>query len=622
MTEPEADVEFRERQYNAYEALADYHALDPTIPVGGLPPREYDRIRRECAEATLTPQQAYDLAWVDLEYAMAIGRSDINYATEEPYSPKEVAGAFDSARRLFKQVADNEAGSRLLRAQARTAQASVDQHKEIVTGKPRLVSPKPYLPYLNTIRTVAQEFIDQPDLTDEERDFTQALTVQATLTEYAYQRGWYLPAPSRQPWDMTAYQANRSWHDVHIYIGGQSNDDDIVMRLDPRLFNEWVDTYKDQFAGMRAYLDHLPGLQLTGKPQFTKGSGEAARYDARIAKHRQALGVANVVIAAINDFRGELFERGVIVPAERVKELTKEVPNERDISDYAMWYLTEYDGSTLDAVFTRNLEGLNKLRQNEDLLPDERAVLSWMLLDHARMLALDAGKDRTRLDEARLRFGTAITSFQSTKKMFARLRRPGQVYDAGLAAEAAEVQRGLFTSTDPYALRRIIADYHKNAAGLFVGVKDIKGDADQVAALRYSLDRATLSLLPAAADPELRHLLLPTSPRLNHRQVGVAFPAIYDARVSGYDLASQIEVQIVDGDDIVAGTGRVEIGRNILVLSGDPLALLRQLSAYLSVEAKAKGGANQKGKTTTGSRSEHVRELSERLAFAISDADV
>lgn len=79
VVESQAD---REKQFNMHEALAKYRATDTTVPIGGLSPQAYESVLVECAEAKLTAEQMFDLAWVQLEYAMAIMRSDLNYATK------------------------------------------------------------------------------------------------------------------------------------------------------------------------------------------------------------------------------------------------------------------------------------------------------------------------------------------------------------------------------------------------------------------------------------------------------------------------------------------------------------------------------------------------------------
>ncbi|HVI69344.1 MAG TPA: hypothetical protein VM581_02700, partial [Magnetospirillaceae bacterium] len=594
------------------------HATDEFVPVGGLSPRDYELVLEAWEGVTPSPEQAYDLAWVELERAMALVRSDINYATEEPYTPKDIAAGFESARQAFRQLSLDPNASRLTLAQARVAESSVKQHHEIVTGKPLIQSCTRYLPYLRTIRTVAGELIDQPDLTADEERFIHGLTVASNLTYHAFTNGWFLPTPPRQSWDITAHSAKRGIHDVQIQLS--TGDDPRLLVLEPHEFGD----EDDIFVAIRDYLGiEPPDYQPVGRPLSHKSKGELTQNNARANRFRRTEAIADMLISRLNKTIQDQMTLGIILPEDVVKEATKEKPIERDMSDAAVWYLVDFDGQTMDAMFLSNLKELDRLRHFEGILPEERAILSWMQLDYARMLALDAGEDRVLLDEARQQFGVAIELFQSAERQLKRKRRPGEAQDIALAAQVAAVERGLYTSTDRYAVRRIISDYHANAAGLFVKAKDMHGEVDQVTAQRSALSRATLSLLQATADPEIRHLLLPTSPRLNENQVAVAFPVLYDEKASGYDLSSPIAVQVVGGDDIVAGARRVEVGRDVLMLDKDPAALLRQLAGFLSSEAKPKGaGTKRKAKPAASSRSTHVRDLSERLAYAISDADV
>lgn len=611
------EYEIREQQFNTHEALKQYRLIDPAVPVGGLRPEEYDRIREQVHPPT-TADQDYDVAWIDLEYAMAIARSDINYATEEPYATKEITAAFEAAKGKFRAVQHNADASRLLRLQALVAQASVDQHREIVTGKPRLVGAGPYLPYLKTIRAASRELLDASDITEEERRFLHALTVMSNLTYRAYQNGWFLPASTRQDWDIVAHNAFRGRHDTPIRIG--EGNEETALNINPASLSPGG---ADEFAALRNYLEiEPPDYQQIGTPNFRKGSGEAEKHRARVARRDKTGQLVDFLLERMNGFINFQKERGLILPEQMVQEATKEVAIERDISSSAIWYLLDFDGETHDGLFKQHLEELHRLRIFERVLPEERSVIAWMELDHARMLALAAGDDRIALDQAREMFGKTITYFEGSHKMYKRLRRHGEAYDAQLAAEAAAVQRGLYTSTDRYALRRIVSDYHANAAELFVKVKDISGTADQVAATRQALSRATLALLMAAADDEIQHLVLPTSPRLKDNQTAVAFQKLYDPKVSGYDLATPIAIQLVDGDDIVSGERRVEVGRDALVLDGDPVALLRQLSNFLATNAKTSKGKQKAKSGGNTTRSGRVGSLSERLAYAISDADV
>lgn len=508
---------------------------------------------------------------------------------------------------MFRTVYEHPYASRLLRAQARVAQAAVGQHKEIVSGKPTLNRSTPYVPYLKTIRLVAHDFLDAgSDLTQEEQRFLQALTVESAITTHMYTSGWALPASSRQPWDVTAHNAERSKQDVPIHIG--LTDDISVLGLDANDFAFGPDA---DFAVLRAHLKvEPPDFEPRAKLGFLANSKQHENYKENLA--------AYAVTENFHIFvRDQMFkhirlqaERGVDISAkDRIKMRQQEKPLDRDVSESAVWYLLDFDGTTLNDYFVNHLTELNRLRQRGIILPEERTALSWMQLDYAQLLALDAGEDKKKLDAARLAFENSITYFEGLDRMCQRLRRFGEAYDAQLAARAADVLRGLYTSSDKFKLRKVVKGYHENIGSSFDKIK-APTDPDQVAAWRHTLNRVTLSLALAAAQPEMRHLLLPAPPRVGPKQVGLAFPVIFD-EYPGYDIAAPVAVELVEGDGIEVNQGRIHVGRDALLLDGDPLALLRALSGYL---APAKGNKR-------ANLQEPVQELTEKLAYAISDAD-
>lgn len=603
----------QERQYNAHRQLEAYRSADEfAVPVGGLSPQYYERILEAWEDVQPVSEQAYELGWVRLEWAMAIARSDINYATEEPYTAKEKTAAFEQTRHYLQRVASDANASRLLRSQARIAQSSIPQHQELLAGKGLITSASRYVGYLKTIRAVAADFIDQADLSEEEERFVHTITVASNLTAHAYRQLWFLPAPPRQSWDITAYSSDPKIHDIFITLGAPSDDPRIVT-VHPTVLG----TPEDKFATMRNYLQvEPPDYEPTGGRVVHGSKSVFNTIQRRYDFYTKTRDVAKQLNRSLQGAQMQQNKLGLPLREPQIKENTKEKSIERDICDAAVWYLAEFDGETIDARFMEHYNMLNNLRRFEGILPHERVVLAWMQLDYARAMALEAGNEEGKLGRARLQFGTAIDFFEGAERQFKRKRLQGEAYDAALAAQVAAVERGLYTSTDLYALRRIIKDYHLGAANIFLKVKDITGPPEQVAASRHSLSRATLSLLMAAADAEMQHLILATSPRVRHDKIAVGFQVLYEPKVSGYELAAPIAIQLVDGNDIVAGERRVEVGRDALILHGDPLALLRQLSVLHTSGNVGKG----KRTKTTPVRNADVQELSERLAYAISDA--
>jgi len=600
----------------AREALRQYAATDPEIPVGGLPPRDYERWRRDLGDLTiLPPQQQLERGWLELEYAMAIMRGGIDFETEEPYDRRKINAAFSESRGIFTAISHNESADPATRMYARLAMLSVTMHQEVVAGKPPSLmpqihksTPKAYLPYLRGLHAAAAELLSGPD-PESYAQILHMISVMAPLTAQSFRQNWYLPAAPRQPWDVTIHSADRTGRpDLMIVIDGEPTHQQHMV-IDSAALRPEGET--DPLAVIKKFVE-------VG-PEYTSPSRKSTWFE--------GISVYKLVpmINAHLDYLGEL---GVRPADEIIQEESRREPPAREIFDEVTWYLTEYSAQTVRGVLEAQVTALEQHRQNEGLRPDEQRILGWMQLELAQVVALDGD-----YDAAREGFAHAMDTFLRAQRMFMRERRPGDAHDAVLAQAAAEVHRALYTSReksgalDRFALRRAIDRYIGEIAEIFASANKIKAEGDQLAVVTHTIDRATLVLLQAAANEELRHIILPNSPHTSDTQDAVALHILYDSKASSYDVARPIGIKLTDGSEIAAAPGTVSVGRNAFTVFGTAADLLHELIALVNpgkVKAAIGKGASKKKKgqspAAVRARSEEVEELSEELAYAISDA--
>lgn len=616
--------------FEGAEALKNYRETPVEVPVGGLPAKDYERWREATDKIKLAPQQALERGWMELEYGMAMMRGAIDPETEEPFDERKINMAFEAARQFFSRLAKDESAPLPLRMEARLAALSVSQHQEVIKGKPMTSSARYYAQFLNGLRSTAQTMLHEVENTPELGHLIHVAELMAIMTETAYLGGWYLPAAPRQPWDVTMHIAQRLSPDVNIVIDR------------PRTTDDELDVYSDQMAGfvdkkgpfavMRTYLEvEVDFAKGRGKPAFPKGSGLAEKWMVQKEKGNSLGRIIDNLLPRVNAQIERLVAKG-IRPAEEIIVETAHVEEPvRDIHPEVTWYLTEYQPEISSPELAVQVAALEKRRSTEGLFPDEQRALGWMQLELAVAMALEA-QEQPELDTARERFAAAMDTFIRAQRMFTRMRRPGDAHDALLAQAGTDVYRAFYTSrnkdgsVDNYAVRRAISRYIEQVSDAFASANKVKADPEQVAALTHMAHRATLIMLQAVANEELRHLVLPAPLRTGDRQDVTALHLILSEKVSGYDITQPISVKLVDGSDITAGDHEVFVGRDALNIAGSPDALLRELVALLGKEGgkgkvgkKAKGAKPKQGSVAIA-RSEEVRNLSEQLAYAISDA--
>lgn len=613
-----------ERLARAREALREYAATDPDIPVGGLQPHDYERWRYQTEDLSLlNPQQHLERGWLELEYAMAMLRGGIDRETEEPYDKRKINTTFSEARNIFAALARNESAPPAQRMQARMASASVFMHQEIVTGKSRVLgkgTPKHYLPYLSALHSAAAEMLNDPQ--DGYEELLHMIEIMAPLTAQVFVQNWYVPAAPRQPWDVTIHSAERGRPDIPVVINrAATRQTDLPIHTSTlsKVFKS-----DDEFIAARTY------ARLGPEYAIPKGTG---RHEVR-ANWDRAMQIdllcqtAQVLVDQINSHLDFLKELGVRPADDIIEEETNRPPAPREIFPEITWYLTEYGEQTLRGVLEAHVTLLERHRQNEGLWSDEQRILGWMQRVLAEVTALDGD-----YDTAREGFGRAMDTFIRAQRMFMRERRPGDAHDAVLAQAATEIHRALYTSrtkngeVDRYALRRAVTRYIGQVSEIFASANKIKAEGDQQEVVKFTIDRATLILLQAAANEELRHIILPNSPHISDVQDAIALHILYDAKASGYDMTAPVSIKLTEGSEIIAGNRTVSVGREAFTVFGTTTELLRELTALVNpgqVKAAVGKGASKKKKqqpkVSGKSRSDEVEELSEELAYAISDA--
>lgn len=620
MTQPESTLPQAEIIARSNEALRHYHATDVSVPVGGLPPLKYEQWRRNIEDDALSPAQYLERGWLELEYGMAMMRGGIDVETEEPYDHRKIAGTFESARQYFTRLAKNDAAPLYLRAQARLSAISVFMHQEVVTGKPpstqpeiHVATPKVYLPFLRGLHAVATELLADGDAPNAEcAEILAMIGIIAPLNAQVFKHNWYLPSAPRQPWDVTMHSSTRTRPDMHAVIDREPTSEyDLTIRtleLTPQ--------------------DNKDPLLLA--KEFVRLGPEYASIDKKITWF---WAINYTLVDQMNDHLDYLETLGVQPADEVIEEAARPPETVRDVLPEAIWYLTEYTAQTSSQELAAYVRQLEVHRRELRLLPDEQRVLGWMQLELAQALSLEAA-NQAQLDAARDRFADAMDTFVRAQRMFMRADQPGDALDAVLAQTAAEVYRAFYTSRakdgsiDAYAVRRAIASYHDQVAAIFASANKIKAHDEQVAALKHMIRRATLILLQGAANEELRHLILPVSPRFSDQQDAIALHMLGGHNVSNYDVAEPISVLLGPGNDITAGYRRITVGVDILAVSGGSVELLKELTNLLrsgktnaAIGKKAgKIKGNKQTKAGNTARSERVQQLSVQLANAVSDA--
>lgn len=613
----------------AREALQEYAATDPEVPVGGHQVRDYERWRHETEDVSvLSPQQQLERGWLELEYAMAIMRGAIDPETEEPFDERKINTAFEAARQFFGRLAKDESVPLPLRMQARIASLSVNQHEEIVKGKPMVKTSRYYAQFLNGLRSAAQMMLREVEHTPELGQLIHMIEIMALMTEAGYSRAWFMPAASRQPWDLTVHAVQRVAPDINVVINRPAvNEHDFVISTEN--LAGFVNP-KDPFALMRRYLE----LDV----EFTAPTGhlslpahKLAAWQVQNDKKQSLFAVINHLTPSILAHMERMYILGIRPAEEIIVETAHPEEPPRDLHPEVVWYLTEYNPDLPHDGLAAQVAALEKRRSAEGLWPDEQRTLGWMQLELAIAMSLDA-EERPELDAAREYFSVAMDTFIRAQRAFLRTHRPGDAHDALLAQAGTDVYRAFYTSrnkdgsVDNYAVRRATNRYIEQVSEAFASANKVKSSPEDVIVLADMVSRATLIMLQAVANEELRHLILPAPLRTSHDVT--ALHLIHNEKVSGYDIIAPVSIIFVEGDEVTVGDHHVQVGRDALNVAGSPDVLLKELLALLGKES-SKGG-KPKGKTKGAkpkplgsaaiARSAEVSSLSEKLAYAISDA--
>lgn len=612
---------------NAREALARYRDTDPSVPLGGMPINEYERLRLMSAEAeaaTLNPREIEELGWLHMEHGIAAFRGAIKPETEAPYTPKEITAMMEAARQAFARAAKHPEATVEDATRARWAGASIPLQEEIVNRKThRAGISNRHLPHLRSLHQIGRHLLASGELSPEGATLAYAITTQLSLSEGVGELGWFLPAAPRQPWHVTAHNADRRLPDQFLLIAEEGPEEYTL--IPPFMLQAATESESPQ-ALLDGALQLDPGYTLRGYRKVLKGEDAVKRYQDLMQKYK---GLTETLIARLNVQKEWQQEHGIMATDEIAMRTSVEESVEREIYPEALWYIAQYTDETPLEELRHNVAALETRRTAEGLYPDEQRILAWMQLEQAVRLAKVAGKDAKQLEIARNRFAAAIDTFTRAAKSFERAGELGDMVDVLVALESIPAYRALYTSTDKYAVRKAVAGYPQKVAELFGVIAqhsaNIKGDDYQFETLLEVLTRAATCLLQSAASDETgRHLVLPAPNRVSSPNL-TAYVIDCTERVPTYDTEQPVGIVLTAGAEIKAKPNRVQLGRERL--SDDPLALLQELAAALGVDANpSKSAKSKKGKAKPAAvapvvtRSAAVDELSQELGDKIFDA--
>jgi hypothetical protein len=627
------------------DVLAAYRAIDTNLPVGSLSVAEYTQLREDAGDPELLgPGARYDRAWAGLEATLAMRRGDINPATEAPYTPKERNIASDAVRAEFRALARDESAPPLIRAQAIAAGAGVATYQEITQEKARPGAVgKNHVIYLRGIQAAGRLLLEQPEVTEAEAHFMNALTTMAIMTEYGLELSWYLPASPRQPWQVNGYLRDRGAM-ARVVIQDEPPEDNVhnvvtIQRnaLGDELWQE--DESFVQFETLRNYTRTQPGVGARrGKPTiasvlFNGIADRHVHYLSEQAPH--SIDATNAALGAI---------------AARA-ELAGTPEPEAELHTELRWYAAQsaYDlRDIVPSTFSINLANLQAAHAAGELSPGEQRGLGWMQLDHAQILVMqsrqatkDAEQARTTaargsrfdapaheerasaeeakaaayMEQAKARFDEARETILAVTKDPDMQKSP-ELYGILLDAEAMPVYKALFTGAGAEELTKIVAGYTRRIAALYMNMRDaarrFKNDEASQLAVETAVLRANLCLLLSASSEEAEgHLVLPTSLRQGGARGEMdAVAYMIDYMEGGYDAETPVTIQVEVGSDLVVERRHVQVGIDLLMLKDDSFAMMSKLAAVL----------RKKGSKKPEARSPEIDAVTTRIADAVADA--
>lgn len=615
MVDERAEGEERDPANRAREALARYHDTDPTVPLGGLPMREYERALHEVSQldpAMLAPHEAFETGWLEFEYMLAMMRGATNPATGEPYTTKNIAAAKEAFRQRMSQVTKYEFAPPELKARAKAVLLDIPYHEEIIRYGKKAPREVQHTKYLRGLQQIGRELLAE-DLSADGHTYADTLAVQMLLTEYSLDTAWFLQAAPRQPWHLTAHNTEVRLPDQFLVMADEGPEEYTL--IPQGILQTGFDESQDHPL-LRAYIAMPAAYSIARKVTL---STEAAIQAFR--RYKDVLFTLNErLFAGLSaQFKWQL-AHGITPTRERAKQTAAEEAKPREMFPDALWYLTDYSEQTPLQTLIARTEALEVLRRTEGLSADEQRILGWMQLEHAVALGRNAQGDKKMLDDARARFGDVMDSFTRAFKAFNGKRMPGDALDMLLALEAHTVYRALFTSTDPYAVKRAATSYPRQLEALLADISKhrdkVKADDTQLKAFLEVVTRTTVCLLQSGATEETaRHLIVPAPIRLNS-PVLAAYTLDVSGRVATYDTANPVSILLAEGDSIKAKPGVVVLGRDAVMTPDNPFKLFEYLLKP-APKQKKKGGKPQ---TPADVRGAETDDLSVKLGDKIFDA--
>jgi|GEM_PF-2188963 len=615
--------------------LPEYQAIDPLVHVGQVPLAYCVQVQESASEHQ-GPEARLDSAWVSLETSLAMTR-ELNPQTEEPFTRKELAAAKQDAQVGFRTILRDEELPLVTRVSAGVGLASVNMQHEMATRHPFQPGNMSFVYYLQGLQKASQLLLQKGEYTPEEDHALRVITSIALLTEYAEKNAWFLPASTRQFWDINAI--NRK-HQKLARLAIVDEADSVP---------KWVVAMPPTITG-----DHLwanegdptePHNTLKVYNTLEPGFGRISLRTRKPIRGFDA--IASSYLTLMNDHEYE-------APSPVIPEMAGSI----DVSDKQRpelaWYLAQSSGDFRDLSATTlrsQLLNLEDAYTKGELTYFEQHTMGWMQFDYGRILIQQMHKKRaeaqaawtrerqvSRYDappfaeaaqkaeaEADTLMHAAAAYFDSAEAVLtnaadtAAKTHLGESFEMHLNAQAMAVYKVLYTEAGPEAIDNAVTAYARRLITLYepmrLAERKLGRNPNQREALQVTALKAGISLLILHSSDEMaRDLALPAPPRAGGKQGEidlVVFP--FNSIEGGYDVDSPVNMQLQSGAEISYKKGHVDIGINRLIRNADRLAFHARLVAAARATAKTKGNKKRL-------RSEALDEITYEITNAIADA--
>lgn len=620
--------------------LVEYRAIDPELHVGHVSYTQCKDLQATISNQDEDPATQLDAAWLGLELSLAMTHTP-HPETGEHFSRKELAAAKQQAQNGFGAVLRNKDFPISIRAAAGLGLASVGMQHEMATRLPFHYSNKSALAYGSGVQKAAELLLSKDELTPEDDKLLYTMASIALMAEYAIQSSWFLPTPTRQPWDINV--VNRKYSRLaRITIGQEPLEGSMAMPPIALGDERWAtDGTVVPHTTLRQYLTMEPGflrvLTIMGRSKGNSDVFKGIAYD-----YLQFMNV--------EETRQE---------SQKVEEVGPGSEADAKLRPDLSWYLKQSaeDFQALNPATLRiNIINMQDSQTRGELKYYEQYVFGWMQLDYARTLTDQARAKRAEAERSRKQASqiarvnappliqaaeaaeaeaislmkTAAIHFDSAQVTFAAAAEAatktqvGESFEMRMNAAATPVYKALFTEAAPEVTAAAVTAYKRDLTQLYEPLrsahKKLQRNPDQRDAVDLAALMAGLSLLVLHSSDETgRDLILPASLRRSGKRGEmdlVTFPLIYmgDDDYDRYDTSRPVNIRLDAGTNIAHERGFVTIGWDRLAPHNDKVAFYARLVAA----ARANNDPEARKKRL---RDEALDELTYEVTNAIADAN-